>query len=150
MIEREVQVIAERDGYVLVEALRENACGHCDVSHGCGTSLLSKWMNRKNQVSLPDRFDLEAGDHAVIGIDEKGLVMASISAYMFPLMVMLIVALVIQSYTDNQGLIAISSLFGLIAGLLIARKWTLGKHPVVLLRKVVNKTHAISIEIQEK
>jgi sigma-E factor negative regulatory protein RseC len=150
MIEREVQVIAEKDGFVLIEAQRESACGHCDVSHGCGTSLLGRWMNKSNRISMPDSLGLHAGDHAVIGIDEKGIVVASSLAYMLPLICMLIVALVAQNYIHSQGLLVLVSLTGLMGGLFVARSFTPGNKSIVLLRKTESNPKLISIEVQEK
>ena len=149
MIEREVQVVEVMDDHVWVEAQKTSACSHCSVSSSCGTSVLSKWMQKKNRILLSKTLDLHAGDRLIVGVTENDLLKVSILVYLLPIIFVLVAAVLVSNYTNNQGLIALSGLVGLGTGFYISRRSTGGECPVVLLRKVSNLDPVTSIEIQE-
>ena len=134
MLEREVKVVEAKDGKVCVEAYRTSACSSCGVTNSCGTSVLGKWMEKKTRIYLENTHGLAEGDKVIIGVGENEFIQASFAVYLFPLITMLITALLVSSYTENQGMIAISGLSGLFAGFfLLSRKRKDRQCPIVLL-----------------
>ncbi len=150
MFEREVQVVARDGDEILVEAQRTSACSHCNANSACDTPVFGKWLQKKSRIRLPNRFDLDSGERVVIGIDESQLVKYSFIAYIVPLLSMLSVTGLASLYTESQGAISLSGLFGLLAGFLIIRSASGNQCPVVPLRKATGFNFVNSGDMQEQ
>jgi sigma-E factor negative regulatory protein RseC len=132
MIEQEVQVIAIEDKRLLVEAERRSSCQSCAVKSGCGTSVLAKWFDRKHLRFYVDKptdsalVDAAVGDHVLIGLQESALTQGALTVYLFPLLAMIVAALLADSWLDvsfywRDLIIAASAFSGLVLALFMGR-----------------------------
>lgn len=132
MIEQQVQVIAIEGNRLLVEAERQSSCLSCSVKNGCGTSVLAKWFDKKHLRFYVDNYNDEAllkvsvGDTVSVGLQESALTQGALTVYLIPLLVMIGVALLINSWLPGSFywrdlVIAGAALMGLLLGLVAGR-----------------------------
>ncbi|MCB1802951.1 MAG: SoxR reducing system RseC family protein [Gammaproteobacteria bacterium] len=90
MIEQEARVVGVDGDRVEIEVSRQSACGSCNASKGCGTSLLADWFPKRHlALRLPNRIGARIGDRVVIGLDEGALQRATYTLYGLPLLALL-------------------------------------------------------------
>jgi sigma-E factor negative regulatory protein RseC len=128
MIEIQARVVAVEPGYAWIESERRSACSHCSSGDSCGVSFVGRLFgNRKQRMRLADPFGVHAGEDIIVGLSDSRLAAAAALAYMLPLITMIVVALLAASRGSGQGVVALSSLGGLIGGLwLVRRRWGSG------------------------
>lgn len=86
MIETEGTVVAVEAGRAWVEANRRSACGHCESSGACGTSLLANTFgNRPTRIEVDNSIGARTGDRVILGLPERGMLIGSFLLYLFPL-----------------------------------------------------------------
>ncbi|MBK1724488.1 SoxR reducing system RseC family protein [Thiocystis violacea] len=125
MIEEQGIVIAVSSGYARVRTQRQSACGHCEVSGACGTSLLERFFARR-PVELTALNPVEAvvGDRVAVGISEQGLLKAAVAAYLVPVLALICGAVVGDAYGGDHR--EAMSLLGAVVGLVLALLWLRG------------------------
>jgi len=121
MIEETGRVIAVEDAAVWVETVQKSTCGSCSARKGCGHSLLSKLTDARRSVRAINYFDLSVGDHVVLGVPERTVVMGSMVVYLLPLMMMLIASVTVDAVVGSEGVTILSGLLGLGLGFLLVR-----------------------------
>lgn len=148
MIEERARVIAIEDGQLLLEAQTSSACHACAVKHGCGTSVLSKWLGRKfTRFQAPNTVDARVGDEVVVGLAEDAMLKGSLMVYLLPLLAMIGAALLAESLIpvdtarrDLWVLVAAAAGFALMLavsrGLLSTRGSRKALTPVVLRKNI--------------
>ncbi|MFC1589621.1 SoxR reducing system RseC family protein [Pseudomonadota bacterium] len=127
MIEQEVEVIAVEGDRLLVESERQSSCQSCSVKSGCGTSVLAKWFDRKHlRFYVDNTVNASAGDRVLVGLQESALTQGALMVYLLPLLAMIAVALLVDSWLPNSFywrdlVIAGSALAGLLLALFMGR-----------------------------
>lgn len=139
MLEEIGKVIAIKGKYAVVEIQQRSACGHCQSSDSCGTSVLSGLFTaRRQKIKLINHLGLIEGDEAVVGINENVLLVTAIMAYMLPLFLMIVFALASNISGFGNGISFIASMSGLFVGMQISNVIMGGKdfesREIVLLR----------------
>jgi sigma-E factor negative regulatory protein RseC len=105
----------------VLEARRVSGCASCSMSGACGTSTLGQMFGRKrNLLRIPNDFDARIGESVVLGLPEGDLALASLAAYMLPLLAMIGAALGVMALGGGDGLAAIASVLALGGGLWLA------------------------------
>ena len=152
MIEEQARVVAIDGGYALVETQRKSTCESCSVKKGCGTSAVSKVFGRTAvQLKAVNRTNAQVNEQVVIGIDEAWLLKGSFAAYVVPLMLMLLCAVIGEMIGarlwggQSEGVTILAALLGLAAGFFWLRRYTknLRERNVCqpeILRSVANET----------
>jgi len=120
-------VVAEvRAGEARVQAAGSaGGCSACSASGGCGTAALARFFGRRDR-SLWARNDAGAtvGDRVVIGLEERALQSAALTAYAWPLLGLLAGSIIGDlAATPGTGELAgiVTGLTGLFAGIVVAR-----------------------------
>jgi sigma-E factor negative regulatory protein RseC len=120
VIEQQAIVTAVFDSRAEVRVQRQAACGGCEQSGGCSTSVLAGLFGRHDrQVIVDNPLGAEPGDLVVLGIEEGALQTASLVAYLLPILG-LIAGAVAGSLLGAEPL---SLTLGLL-GLIIALAWS--------------------------
>ncbi|MCK4710316.1 MAG: SoxR reducing system RseC family protein [Gammaproteobacteria bacterium] len=124
MIEEQALVIALQGDQVIIQIQRQNACQSCELSGGCGTGSLGRLLGyRQRDLLLQNDHNLVVGDKVVIGLPEKYFIYAGLLMYLFPLLCLFIFAVLSDFVFDaTQWINVVSSLFGLVLGLLFSAK----------------------------
>lgn len=131
MIEETARVLAVENDRVKLVVDRQSACGQCASGSGCGSSLLSAWLNRRQVViSLPNDADARPGDMVVLGMDESTIQRGALVLYATPLVGLLGGAVIGQQYGPSLGVSAelgsiVLGLLGAMAALLWIRQRSL-------------------------
>lgn len=118
----EQAVVTRREGeQVEVRLLRESACGHCELSRGCGTGALGRLLgNRSRPLTLECHKPVQPGDRLELGLSESALVRASLAIYGLPLLGMLAAGTVAALGGLAEIFVALISAAGFYAGVKIA------------------------------
>lgn len=121
MIEETGKVVAVEEGAVWVETIRQSACQSCSARAGCGHSALSKLGRKAVHLRASARQPYAVGDEVVIGVPESVVVTSSVLAYLMPLVIALVFALMADAGQASDGMTAVASLLGLALGFVILR-----------------------------
>ncbi len=149
MIEEQAQVIAIKEGQLVLQAQTQSSCGSCEASKGCGTSLLAKVVGRKfTRFQAENNIDAKVGDTVVVGIAEDALLKGSMVMYILPIFGMLFFAVLADYYLSTNGayrdlMVAAFAIAGLAAGAATS-KWYFQRQSSsqlfspVILRKIID------------
>lgn len=154
MIEESGQVVAVDGDFIWVQTQPRSSCSSCHVGSDCGTSVLARWFGqRTNRIRVPNTLGLQKGQGAVIGIHESALLKASLIAYLMPMLAMVVTAMVAAQGGASDGVVALSSLVGLVIGLLflqrLGRSPQRGSYQAALLRQAADANHSFNIAVQD-
>lgn len=96
MIEEQGRVVALENGAVWIETVRRSACSGCAARSGCGQGLMDRLGVRERRGLVLASCDLpvKVGDNVVIGIREEALLLGSALVYLFPLLMLIVAAIV--------------------------------------------------------
>jgi len=113
LVEGFAQVVAVEGEIAWLEPEQTTSCGHCASSSACGSkggigTLADRLEARR--FALPNRDGLRVGERVVIGISEKALVKASLTAYAIPLATLLTCGALAQWAAGND-LVTMAAMF---------------------------------------
>ena len=121
-IEGVARVVAEDGGMVWLEPEPTGSCGGCMSAAICGHKSGSTTRRlAARRFALPNEYGLHPGDRVVVGIGERSLLRASLTAYGLPLLGMMAAAITAQVLGAGDGMAVPATLGGLAGGLLAAR-----------------------------
>lgn len=101
-----------------LEAETYSSCSACDVKSGCGTSVLAKWVGKKfTRFNARNTINAEVGDQVIVGLSEHALMTGSLAVYLWPLLGMIVFALVsdtviLQDAAYRDQIVALSGFAG--------------------------------------
>ncbi|MBF0220514.1 MAG: SoxR reducing system RseC family protein [Gammaproteobacteria bacterium] len=122
MIEQRGRVVARDKQGVWVESQRQQSCGGCHSSQGCGTATVAKLFgNRLLRIHARDVLGVEVGDEVTIGVSENGLLLGSFVIYLIPLILLLAVAIIADTLAGNDLLTVVAALLALLLSLPLIR-----------------------------
>ena len=93
-------VTQANDAVAWVKTLRKGACEHCQQQDSCSTSHEIKEMTVKVKNSL----GVQVGDHVTMGIETRPMMFLTFFLYVFPIICMVIGALIGDSFAHRLGL----------------------------------------------
>lgn len=123
MITEVAKVISVENNKTLIETQRKSACGQCNASKGCGTSVLAKVVgNKLSHMPAINRIDAKVGDEVIIGLNESSLLKGAYITYLQPLLLLFIFAIAGKLISDavsfeNEWLVILFSGLGFYLGL---------------------------------
>lgn len=145
MIEEQAVVLSTEGEQALLEIQRNQPCGLCGATQGCGISLWSRvFGQRRSTFSSHNQLQAKVGERVVVGVEEGALLKGSLLAYAAPLLLLCVGALLgsnlsdVQSGKDLYG--GLGALLGLGLGLVSVRVYTAvqrgsGRYQPVMLRR---------------
>jgi len=131
-------VVAIHDGRAIVECRAQaSGCASCSGGRGCSWRRLTG----TNSLSVPSNQpgkNLETGDIVSLMIDDGSLLAAAARLYLPPLAGLLLGPALLQAITTAaagpSSLVAAGA--GLLAGLIVARRWTARTPEVTVVRSI--------------
>ncbi|KZY45318.1 MULTISPECIES: SoxR reducing system RseC family protein [unclassified Oleiphilus] len=128
MIKEEAIVIADdstTNGRISVRIDRKSACESCQMKAGCGQKLVNDSSQRKCiEFELDNEFDVQVGDYVTLAVPEKTFLQASLVMYVLPLVLMILCAVLAESYLAlNDAATLLASICGFGLGLYLARRF---------------------------
>ena len=114
--------VLRRDGRrVELELQRASACGHCELSEGCGTGALGRLLgHRARTLTIETERRCEPGDDVLLCLPETALVATSLLLYGMPLLGLLAGAALTIALQFSEPLVVAGALLGLLAGFRVA------------------------------
>ncbi len=114
------RVVAIEPEGLWVETIQRSVCGSCKAEKGCGQSLLAKWGANPSYLWVllegRDSANYQIGDDVQIGIGEDAVVKASMLAYVMPMLLLLLGAVLGQVVGGSDLYSGLGALAGLILG----------------------------------
>ena len=124
MIEETGVVERVEDGYIWVSpASSGGACGSCESSGSCSTSILVSLLQGKSSktVRVDNTINAKVNDRVVLGIHPQGLLSGSALIYLLPILSLFIfAALGSQFFSELVSIVA--GIIGFIIGLYVSKK----------------------------
>lgn len=132
MIETQARVMRVDGATAWVQAESPSSCGACG-GKGCGASLYSRLLHpREPEYAVGNPIAARAGELVVVGVEDGVLFRAALAAYVLPLMLLLLGALLGGRWGE------FGALAGAVAGLTLAAMWLRSRRgasqPVILRR----------------
>ncbi|MES9862984.1 MAG: SoxR reducing system RseC family protein [Candidatus Thiodiazotropha sp. LLP2] len=128
MIEETAKVTRVDGEFAFVETEQRASCGSCQSQGSCSTTVLAGLFKRRyNQLKVRNTVFAKPGEEVVIGLQEDAFLKISLLAYIFPLIAMMLVAILAQLFADYFELTSgelpqvVGGLLGLIGGFFILR-----------------------------
>jgi sigma-E factor negative regulatory protein RseC len=142
MIEEVATVTWSGQGLARVEAARNSACAQCSSRSNCSQGVLSQWSRGRSveiEVLNPDNLPLAPGQQVLIGLDEGGLMRASLLLYLVPLLLLVAGALVASMLGASEAIQMLTAALMLLVGFVAVRFLTrntaeLSRYQPVLLK----------------
>ena len=117
MIEEQAFVVELEEGFAWVERERSSSCGSCAANKGCGTATLQKVMgNKRSRIRAINQANAKVGQQVVVGLEEQALLKGSLLAYIMPLLMMFVGALLCEMVFAVEGLTILGGVAGLAIG----------------------------------
>ena len=121
------RVLAIDDDGLWVETLQQSTCAQCAAKNGCGQRLLGDLlmpnMTAVKAYFAPGQRRIYRLDEQVeIGIDERALLVTTLTAYMLPLGLMLLGAGLAHHLLGVEWLSVLGALVGLLLGGILVGK----------------------------
>lgn len=146
MIEEQAVVVELQGERALLEIERNQPCGICGATRGCGISIWGRFFSRRsNKFLASNQLDAKVGDRIVVGLEEGALFASAMISYVLPLALLLGGSLFGASFSRTAAgsdlFAAVGAFTGLFAGLLLVRLYSVGRqfsarYQPVMLRRV--------------
>lgn len=134
MIESHARICRLEGERAWVVAAAPTSCGACG-GKGCGSSLFARVLHADEpEYQVDNAIGAAVGESVVVGLPDGALLGAAVSAYIVPLLLLVLAALLGQQFAGELGAVA-GGLCGLVlAALNLKRHRTPVVMPVVLRR----------------
>jgi sigma-E factor negative regulatory protein RseC len=130
-VEGIARVVSVDGGTAWFEPEQTTSCGHCASSAACGAGSTATGSGSGigsiarriefRRFALDNASGLHVGDRVVVGVDDRSLIKASLTAYAIPLVTALTAGGMTQGAYGDDLLTMAAMVTGLFGGLLIAR-----------------------------
>jgi sigma-E factor negative regulatory protein RseC len=130
-VEGIARVVSIDGGVAWFEPEQTTSCGHCASSAACGAGSSATGSGAGigsiarriefRRFALDNTNDLHVGDRVVVGVDDRSLIKASLTAYVIPLFTSLSAGGFVQGAYGSDLLTMAAMATGLFGGMLIAR-----------------------------
>ncbi|MCY7296607.1 SoxR reducing system RseC family protein [Alteromonas sp. a30] len=158
MIE-EIGTVKQVDSeHIVVQTQLKNACQACSQKSQCGTGVIARAVAKKHSdiaFSAEEQTHLyQAGEQVRLGVNEESLLAASAIMYVFPLMALILGALLGQLVLpvlglSGEGFIIALAFLSMLGAFKIVKKWTrrqcAGRFQPILLGKFKEKEEASTL-----
>ncbi len=112
------RVVAVEPGGAWLESESQSGCANCRDGRGCGVSVFQRLFRLpRHRLYLPTEETLAVGDHVVIALSQRAVLVASLWLYLAPLLGLLGGALVFELSFASEPLTVLGAVVGLAASL---------------------------------
>lgn len=116
------RVVAVERGGAWLESEGHNGCANCRDGRGCGVSVFQRLFRLpRHRLYLPTDEALSVGDHVVIALSQRAVLVASVWLYLVPLLGLLVGALLADAVVGREWLTALAAVAGLVGSLWLVR-----------------------------
>ena len=121
MLTEPARVLRREGRRIELELQRGSACGHCELSEGCGTGALGRLLgHRVRTLTIETDRGCQPGDEVLLALPEAALVRSSLLLYGLPLLGLLCGAALAIMMGFSEALVVSGAVLGLFAGLRLA------------------------------
>ena len=123
MLTETARVLSRDGSRVELELQRASACGHCELSEGCGTGALGRLLgHRARTLTIETSRPCNPGDEVLLALPEAALVRTSLLLYGMPLLGLVAGAALAIAANFPEWMVVASAALGLFAGFRIAAR----------------------------
>lgn len=139
MVETPARVVRLQGDTAWVRVEAPESCGACG-GKGCGSTLFARMLHpREPEYAVDNPIAAQPGERVMIGIGDGVVLKAVVSAYLVPL-VLLTLGAVVGAYF-GEGAAVVGGLLGLVLGLLRMKRQPVTGAPVILRRSAQGCGH---------
>ncbi len=139
MVETPARVVRLQGDAAWVRVETPESCGACS-GKGCGASLYARILHpREPEYRVANPISAQPGERVVIGIEDGAVLRAVACAYLIPLALLTLGAIVGSAF--GEGTAVAGGLLGLVLGLLRMRRRAVTASPVILRRAAQGCEH---------
>jgi sigma-E factor negative regulatory protein RseC len=139
MVETPARVVRLQGDIAWVRVESPESCGACG-GKGCGSTLYARMLHpREPEYAVGNPIAAQPGERVVIGIEDGAVLRAVVSAYLLPLALLTLGAIIGSSF--GEGAAIGGALLGLILGLMRMRRQPATGSPVILRRSAQGCGH---------
>jgi len=132
MVETPARVVRLQGDAAWVRVEAPDSCSACG-GKGCGASLYARMLYpREPEYMVGNPISAMPGERVVIGIEDGAVLRAVMSAYLLPLVLLTLGAVVGAFF--GEGAAVVGGLFGLMLGLWRIKRHSVTGSPVILRR----------------
>ena len=102
-------------------------CGRCDEPGGCRSGLNKSHQQGAPEYMLRDRNTWRVGQSVLIEVDAMAPLIAGLKFYGFPVVGLVVGALLGSALSHREGLSIFFGFLGLLCGYFFGRNWNLGR-----------------------
>ncbi len=141
MIEETVRVVGARGERITIAAGRKSACGSCSQKQGCGVSAISGLFSGKSiELELHNALGASVGDTVVVGVEDGAFLRMAVRAYLLPLLVLIVTAMVFSRLFASEWLVVLLSVAAMLGSFYFSRATT-GKATDLHLLRIVSTSN---------
>ncbi|MFN2381313.1 MAG: SoxR reducing system RseC family protein [Guyparkeria sp.] len=116
------RVVAVEEGGAWLESEGQGGCANCREGRGCGVSVFQRLFRLpRHRLYLPTKESLSVGDHVVIALSQRAVLIASLWLYLTPLLGLLGGALFAEALFAREWLTVLGAIAGLAGSLWLVR-----------------------------
>lgn len=139
MVETPARVVRLQGDTAWVRVETPESCGACG-GKGCGSSLYARMLHpREPEYAVDNPIAAQPGERVVIGIEDGAVLRAVVSAYLLPLALLTLGA--VMGAFFGEGAAVIGGLLGLLLGVLRMKRQPVTGSPVILRRSAQGCGH---------
>jgi sigma-E factor negative regulatory protein RseC len=117
MIEEYAIVTGRVGDEATLEIERRTACGLCGKKRGCGNATWGKLLGHKSHAfTAENMINANVGEYVVVGIEERAVLNSVFFLYVVPLLGLLIGAVMVDAFFDNEFYVILGAVSGLVLG----------------------------------
>lgn len=128
MLKATATVIEVNSDDLKVQCEQQTSCSHCNYKDSCSVGILNKHLPERTQILTIPRNkyvnNIKIDDQIEIGISANSVLHSAILIYLVPLFFMFIIAIGLDFFAIDEKIIILSSVLGLITGMLFVSKIT--------------------------
>ena len=103
-----------------LQIVRDKPCGLCGKTQGCGITLLGQFAGHQNSTfSATNIIDAKVGDIVIVGVEDKALLTSALFLYGFPLVGLMLGAMLGSQLANNTEQVDLYSAVGAVTGLIL-------------------------------
>ncbi len=115
--------------FAIVSVRRDDSCLACPAKTACGTSAIGSFLGQRHgSIKILNTIGAKPGDRVVVSIPQAGLVKLALLVYGAPLLAMLLGAVSMDAWFDDELIAAMGGIAGLLVGFVVVSRYARTLH----------------------
>lgn len=117
-------VIHCEPGKIVLNVESTSGCYGCEQRNSCSHRQVEGWLNKEISITIDEQQPVSVGQTVEIELDSSLIIKSAFLVYCVPIIILIITALILDLFTNNQLIIFSISLLSMLASLFILKRKT--------------------------